>query len=246
MKHFAVMGDPIAHSLSPKIHSLFSEQTHIPLDYQRLQVSALGFSDALTHFKSYGHGLNITAPLKELAFRYCDQLTPRAKLAKSVNTIKIDEKGSLIGDNTDGQGLVNDLNKRHHFSIKGKKIVIVGAGGAARGIIPSLLENGPSLLGIVNRTPEKAHRLAKEFNTLGAITSHFSRVHVDLMVSNIPQINSELLTPYQSCPFLYNINYSHVVEEDNALGMLVEQAALSFEFWFGILPETKSIFGTLK
>jgi len=156
---YAVFGHPIKHSKSPRIHQLFAEQTGQSLSYQAQEVPAEQFADAVKQFfADGGKGLNCTVPLKELAWQYAGQKTPRAEFAKAVNTLAMQPDGVLLGDNTDGCGLVRDLTSNHGINLTGSRILILGAGGATRGIIAPLLEQSPSSLAIANRTVRKSRQ----------------------------------------------------------------------------------------
>ena len=162
---YAVFGHPIKHSKSPRIHRLFAEQTGQALEYTALEVPAEQFQTAAAmFFAEGGKGLNCTVPLKELAWDYADRKTERAQLSKAVNTLALQADGSILGDNTDGIGLVTDLLTNHAITLSGIRILILGAGGASRGIIAPILEQSPQTLVIANRTVDKAARLAAEFH----------------------------------------------------------------------------------
>jgi shikimate dehydrogenase len=161
---YAVFGYPIKHSKSPRIHALFAEQTAQLLLYTAEEVPAENFEASVkTFFENGGKGLNCTVPLKELAFQFADSLTERARFAKAVNTLALQKDGSILGDNTDGIGLVKDLTINHEISLKDKRILILGAGGATRGIIAPLMAEKPRKMVIANRTVDKAIHLAEEF-----------------------------------------------------------------------------------
>lgn len=163
---YAVLGNPVAHSKSPRIHTLFARQTGQDISYEALLVPHDGFAAAVRAFAAAGgRGANITVPFKEEAFRLATQLTPRAEAAGAVNTLSFTENGAAInGDNTDGAGLVRDLKSNLGFDIAGKRVLLIGAGGAARGAILPLLQETPAELFIANRTAEKAAQLALEFS----------------------------------------------------------------------------------
>ena len=150
---YAVMGNPIAHSKSPRIHALFAEQTGQDLEYSAILVEQGGFPDAVAGFVADGgKGLNITVPFKEEAWELATSHSPRAERAGAVNTLLLDADGNHFGDNTDGTGLVRDLTHNHRCEIAGKRLLLVGAGGAARGVLEPLLAAHPALLVIANRT----------------------------------------------------------------------------------------------
>ncbi|MES2771938.1 MAG: shikimate dehydrogenase [Pseudomonadota bacterium] len=166
--HYAVFGNPIAHSKSPLIHRAFAEQTAQDMGYEAILAAREGFTEALEQFKAAGgRGANVTLPFKEEAYRYATQRTTRAEQAGAVNTLRFDGLETL-GDNTDGVGLVQDLQVNLNFALGGQSILLLGAGGAARGVIGPLLAACPARLFIANRTAHKAHALATRFKTLYA------------------------------------------------------------------------------
>ena len=167
---YAVMGNPVAHSKSPGIHKQFAHQFGDNIEYTALWVDLDGFKEAVEQFRAEGgKGLNITLPFKLEAFDLADNLSDRAKLAGAVNTIRFEPDGKIFGDNTDGTGLVHDLTKNLDFQLRGKKILVLGAGGAARGVLGPLLKQNPALLVIANRTVSKAKELAKTFGHIGKV-----------------------------------------------------------------------------
>ncbi|MCK4494478.1 MAG: shikimate dehydrogenase, partial [Methylococcales bacterium] len=161
---YAVFGQPIQHSKSPQIHQLFAQATQQIIDYQAYDIGAERFEKSVTKFfEKGGKGLNCTVPLKERAFEFASDLSPRAQCAKAVNTLMIQKNGRILGDNTDGCGLVTDLIQNHAIKLKDQRILILGAGGASRGIIQPLMQERPAKLVIANRTLEKAIALAQAF-----------------------------------------------------------------------------------
>lgn len=267
---YAVFGQPINHSKSPRIHSLFAEQTQTPLKYIAQEVSPEAFDNTVFNFFDQGgKGLNCTVPLKELAWQLAStNLTERARLSKAVNTLYLNENGCIAGDNTDGVGLVTDLTLNHSIPLAGRSILILGAGGASRGIIAPLLEQNPSLLVISNRTELKAHTLAKEFSEYGNITGcGFDSVPnqpFDVILNatsaslsgSVPPIPTKSLKPNGFCYDLaygnqptafVNWGLSHGASKSlDGLGMLVEQAAQAFFIWRGIKPNTTSVIELLN
>lgn len=168
---YAVMGNPISHSKSPRIHTLFAQQTGQALHYQAIQVEIGYLSAALTDFRQGGgRGLNITVPFKTQAHAWVDTLNPRAQQAGAVNTIIFQPDGSSVGDNTDGIGLVRDLVHNHGADLAGRRVLLLGAGGAAQGVVPALLEAHPNTLLIANRTASKAEALAQQYSELGSVS----------------------------------------------------------------------------
>lgn len=266
--HYAVFGHPITHSKSPRIHKLFAEQTGQALDYTRQEVPAERFTDsARDFFAAGGKGLNCTVPLKELAWQYADHLSERARLAKAVNTLALRTDGSLFGDNTDGIGLLNDLRLNHGVRVNDVNILILGAGGATRGIIPPLLEQRPAKLTIVNRNIGKAQAIADDFAGLGTVLAcdyaSLDGQQYDLIINatsaslsgELPPLPDGLVGPNVTC---YDLAYANqpttfvtwgkangAALSIDGLGMLVEQAAEAFYIWRGIRPATAPVIALL-
>jgi shikimate dehydrogenase len=269
LDHYAVFGYPIKHSKSPRIHQIFAGQTGQSLEYSAQEVPAEQFSAAVARFFAEGgKGLNCTVPLKELAWAYADKKTERAKLSKAVNTLAMQADGSILGDNTDGIGLVTDLMANHAISLAGSRILILGAGGASRGIIAPLLEQSPHSIVIANRTIEKAINLAAEFHDKGTITgcgfNDLKNQCVELILNatstslsgQLPPLPQNLLAENGVC---YDLAYgdeptvfvrwgleNHAVKSLDGLGMLVEQAAEAFFIWRGVRPQTQPVIELLN
>ncbi len=267
MDRYAVFGNPINHSKSPFIHTLFARQTQQQLTYEKIEAPVDDFVGFIRRFFAEGgKGANITVPFKEQAFHLVDQLSPRAKLAGAVNTLKLTDDGLLLGDNTDGAGLVQDL-KYHLEELADKKILLLGAGGACRGVLGPLLEQKPAEIVIANRTVSKAEQLASEFAGLGKIrTSPFSALteSFDLIINGtsaslsgtMPDLPSSVIG---SATVTYDMMYgSHdtvfncwakehgAIKTIDGLGMLVCQAAESFAVWRGIRPGTRQVIRELR
>lgn len=266
---YAVFGHPINHSKSPRIHSLFAEQTQQQLNYTAQDVPAESFESAISHFfEQGGKGINCTVPLKELAWQRADKLSERAQFSKAVNTLILQQDGSLLGDNTDGIGLVTDLTINHNISIHNKRVLILGAGGASRGIIGPIMGQSPAQIVIANRTVNKAITLSNEFSQLGNISGcsyhDIKNSEFDLILNatsasltgDIPPLSDTLLAAQGHC---YDLAYSneptafvkwglnHQAEKSlDGLGMLVEQAAEAFFLWRNIRPETQDIIAVLN
>ncbi|MDP6652553.1 MAG: shikimate dehydrogenase, partial [Gammaproteobacteria bacterium] len=171
MSLYAVVGNPVEHSKSPQIHHLFAEQTGQDLEYLAIRVEAGGFAAFVgKFFADGGKGLNVTVPFKEAAFELADYHTQRAALAKSANTLFLGDEATLHGDNTDGIGLVNDLQQNNSVSIQGNRILMLGAGGAVRGALAELVNHQAASITILNRTLSKAEQLVSEFD--GLINMH--------------------------------------------------------------------------
>ena len=265
--HYAVFGSPINHSKSPRIHRLFAEQTQQNLDYVAQEVNAENFVAAVTEFFAQGgKGVNCTVPLKELAYQFADIKTERAKSAKAVNTLALQIDGSILGDNTDGVGLVTDLTVNHGIELENQRVLILGAGGATRGIILPLLDQQPDCLVVANRTIEKALTLAIEFNHslegCGFHTLENRQFDVILNATSaslsdeLPPLPENLLAENGVC---YDLAYSNTPttfvrwgklqnasKNLDGLGMLVEQAAEAFFLWRGVRPDTKTVIDLLN
>jgi shikimate dehydrogenase len=264
-KKFAVLGHPILHSLSPKIHQYFASQFDIDLDYQRIDVESTNFKKTLIDLKQEGYeGLNITLPLKNLAYEICDELSSRAQQTKSVNTISI-KNDKLYGDTTDGLGLVTDLLSKN-VRLENKKILVIGAGGASNGVMFDLISKHPQTIYLTNRTISKSNdmadywiSLAKENGVLLNILSLKEDITFDLIINatssslgNDSAIFPENLNGYywydmmygKQTPFLLKAEQNKAKFSDG-LGMLVEQAAASFDIWHHQKPDTKSIYQIL-
>lgn len=269
MDRYAVFGNPIAQSKSPSIHIEFARQSGEQLVYEKKLVEVDEFKQAADDFfQQGGLGLNITVPFKLDAFAYATQLTPRAQTAGAVNTLKKCEDGSVLGDNTDGQGLVNDIIINHHRALKNQRILILGAGGAVRGILQPLLLQQPKEIVIANRTLIKAEVLVAEFESLGCVKAcEFSALgdqSFDVIINGtsaslsgqLPPLPKSIITPESFCfDMMYSAEptvFLHWAQQQgcqnlaDGLGMLVGQAAESFYVWRGIKPETKAVIESMR
>jgi shikimate dehydrogenase len=264
-KKFAVLGHPISHSLSPKIHQYFARQFAIDLDYQRIDVEGVNFKKTLIDLKQEGYeGLNITLPLKNLAYEICDELSSRAQQTKSVNTISI-KNDKLFGETTDGFGLVTDLLTKN-MSLENKKILVIGAGGASNGVMFDLISQHPQTIYLTNRTISKSHdmadywtSLAKENDVLLNILSLKKDITFDLIINATSSSfgkKSAIFPENLKGHFWYDMMYGKqtpfllMAEQKKAkfsdgLGMLVEQAAAAFKIWHQQKPDTRSIYQIL-
>lgn len=265
---YAVMGNPITHSKSPRIHTLFAQQTGQRLEYTAIQVDVGGFSQAVGQFDAAGgKGLNVTVPFKQEAWQRVSERSERAERAGAVNTIKFDGN-KLIGDNTDGVGLVNDLTTNNHIEIKGKRILLMGAGGAARGVLAPLLAQQPTLLVIANRTVDKAVELATAFADLGNIKGtgydDLADQQFDIIINataaslqgQLPNMPDTVIAAEACCyDMMYGAEptiFMQWAAEHGAakvldgLGMLVEQAAESFFIWRGVRPDSLTVIKALR
>lgn len=267
LDNYAVMGNPIAHSKSPRIHALFAEQTGEPVHYEAIQVDPGGFSQAVGNFDaSGGKGLNITVPFKQEAWELVNERSERAERAGAVNTIRFGD-GKLFGDNTDGIGLVNDL-LNNQIEIRDRRVLLMGAGGAARGVLAPLLEQHPAQLVIANRTAEKARDLAAAFGDLGPVEGcgfeALQNKQFDVVINataaslqgELPPLPDALLAVDACCydmmygseptPFMQWATQHGARQVLDGLGMLVEQAAESFYVWRGVRPETRPVIEQLR
>ncbi len=264
-----MFGDPIKHSQSPFIHTQFAKQTQQILNYEARLVPAEQFENSVNDFFSQGgKGINCTVPLKEMAWKFTDHNTERANQSKAVNTLIKQDNGEIIGDNTDGVGLLNDLKDNHQIDIKQRRVLILGAGGATRGILAPLLARSPDCLTIANRTVSKAEGLASEFGgQKGLQGCGFEDLHglqFDLIINatsaslsgDLPPLPNGILSEQGDC---YDLAYAKKAtafvkwgRQQNAqksvdgLGMLVEQAAEAFFLWRGVKPETKAVIALLE
>jgi len=266
MNRFAVFGNPISHSLSPMIHNEFAKELGIELSYEKILSSVDEFVLTAEKFiEDGGLGFNITLPFKVDAFNFSEERTSNAKVAGAVNTIKIQNK-VIIGENTDGNGLVNDLEKNLNESLSGKEILIIGAGGAAQGILKPILDKNPEKILLANRTSEKSVNLANEFLQFGKVCGfgihQIKSKPVDIVINaTCASIDGAMLElPGGLCEgaLCYDLMYggqtpfmkwgleNSARQVSDGLGMLVEQAALSFNFWHGKTPRTDSVINLIR
>ncbi len=274
LSNYAVFGNPVKHSKSPQIHSLFAKQKGIELNYQAIEVPVEQFSDYVHSFAlQKGKGLNITVPFKENAFSLCDTLTERAKVSGSVNTIWFDEKNNIYGDTTDGKGLVNDLTINHNLDLNNKSILVLGAGGSVKAILEPLCAQKPKQIVIANRTVSRAEQLAKNFSRQGYIQACsytdlseqlYAKYPFDIIINGtslslngkLPMIPKSTIDSTSCC---YDLMYSDTetifmkwalaqgaAKVMDGLGMLVEQAAEAFMIWHGVMPDTTSVIKLLR
>ncbi|GAB6067352.1 shikimate dehydrogenase [Methylothermus subterraneus] len=268
LDHYAVFGHPIGHSKSPAIHAQFADQTGQKIAYTACEVPPGCLEVAVKAFRAGGgQGLNLTVPLKELGFALAQELTPRARLAGAVNTLCWREE-RLLGDNTDGIGLIRDLTLNLKLTLTGRRVLILGAGGAARGILGPLLEQRPIQLALANRTLKRAQELAARFAALGEISvfglADLAGHRFDLIINatsaslhgELPPLPDDLLIPGGACYDLmyaaqptafvrWGLEHGAALSVDG-LGMLVEQAAEAFWLWRGVRPKTRPVIQTLR
>jgi shikimate dehydrogenase len=263
---YVVIGNPIAHSKSPDIHARFAAQTGQTIVYERLLAPLGGFASTVRAFmEDGGKGANVTVPFKLDAFDMATELTERARAAGAVNTLVFDGH-RITGDNTDGVGLVADIVKNAGVALTGKRILLLGAGGAARGVILPVLNEHPAALVIANRTPAKAQELAQRFSANGRIeASAFDAVQgkFDVVINATSASLSADLPPVPPQVFgagtlAYDMMYGkeptvfmrfardHEAQARDGLGMLIEQAAEAFFVWRGVRPETAPVLHDLR
>ena len=272
IERYAVVGNPIAHSKSPEIHAAFARQTGHDIDYSRLLAPLDGFRTTVESFRAAGgKGVNVTVPFKLEAFDLADEVSQRARDAGAANFLRFDN-GRVRADNTDGVGLIRDIVHNLRFGLAGKRVLLLGAGGAAQGVLTPLLEHEPSILTIANRTVEKALRLAETLRhkpvaassvlcamRFGELAGH----HFDLVINatsaglqgELPPLPADA---FAAGAFAYDMMYgatptpflafaaAHGAKTSDGLGMLVEQAAESFLLWRGVRPETAPVIAQLR
>lgn len=259
---YAVFGHPIAHSKSPQIHAAFARQTGQDMTYEAILAPLDGFAESVDAFVAAGgRGANVTVPFKEEAYRLARRLSPRAERAGAVNTLLFDD--GILGDNTDGAGLVADLTRNLGCALAGKRILLAGAGGAARGVIEPLLDQSPAEFVIANRTVSRAQELAGLFGR-GVVACGFDAVDTpfDLVINataaslagELPPLSPRLFTAGtlaydmmygRDTPFLAFARM-HGATTADGLGMLVEQAAEAFWLWRGVRPDTAPVIASLR
>ncbi|KAF1692130.1 shikimate dehydrogenase [Pseudoxanthomonas koreensis] len=268
---YAVFGHPIAHSLSPLIHAAFAQLRGIALEYTAIDATPADFPAALARFAAEGgRGCNVTLPLKEAAFALSATTSERARRAGACNTLTRGDDGRWLGDNTDGAGLVRDLTSRHGLDLRARRTLLIGAGGAARGVAPSLLDAGIGELVVVNRTPERADALVDALGEPGRAHSRYWKDLRDLgdfeLIVNATSAGrgngegfSAPLSLVNSRTAAVDVNYGEAAipflawarsagcrEVVDGLGMLVEQAAEAFALWHGVRPQTDPVYAQLR
>jgi shikimate dehydrogenase len=261
---YALMGHPVSHSWSPFIHGMFARAAMQQMQYRLIDVSPERFRpEALQFFVDGGKGLNITVPHKQAAAELVNELTPRAMQARAVNTIKVTQSGELLGDNTDGIGLVVDLEDNLQLPLAGRRILILGAGGATSGVLGPLLARGPAVIAIANRTLARASALAAYFAAAGkVVASGFDQIEeapFDLVINatsaslqgELPPLPAVVVNAATVCydmayakgdtPFTRWAQQRGAAAAHQGWGMLVEQAAAAFLLWRGIRPPTRLV-----
>ena len=266
---YAVFGNPIKQSKSPVIHAAFATQCGQDIQYRAVRVELGQFAAAARRFfDGGGRGLNVTVPFKQDAFEFADVLSRRAQRAGAVNTLSREDDGSIHGDNTDGVGLVRDLTANLAVELSGKRLLLLGAGGAARGVLGPLLEQQPTHLVIANRTAERAEQLSDLFSDIGALTgcgfAALGGEAFDVVINataaglrgEVPDLPEGIIGPqtccydmmYGSAPtaFMRYAQQRGARRAFDGLGMLVEQAAESFRLWRGVKPATGPVIDFLR
>ncbi len=265
---YGVIGHPIAHSKSPVIHRLFAEATSQDLTYDAIDIPPEQLATRVRQLFAEGYrGLNVTVPHKTDVLKLASRLTSRAELAGAVNTLIRHADGAVEGDNTDGTGLVNDLGQNLRVRLAGTRLLILGAGGATRGIVPALFDTNPRDIMIANRTLDRAQALAKDFRMLGKILAcQFQELggqRFDLVINatsaglkgEVPPFPPSILGPGTLCydlsyamqdtPFVAWARANGAGRVAQGWGMLVEQAAESFYLWRGVRPDTRPVIARL-
>jgi shikimate dehydrogenase len=266
--YYAVIGNPIAHSLSPLIHAAFADQCDQQLTYTRILASLDGFAEAVAEFQAKGgKGLNVTLPFKEQARQLCVSCTERARSAGAVNTLTFNADAGICGDITDGVGLVRDLCANHGLRLQGQRIAILGAGGAVRGVLADLLAEAPSTILIVNRTVDRALAIAATFNSPVVQAGPYTDLagqRFDMIINATSASLQDLLPPLpegilDADAYCYDMVYARNATPfmrwgtaqgarvcSDGLGMLVEQAAEAFFIWRGVRPATAPVIKWLR
>jgi len=266
---YAVMGNPVRHSKSPAIHREFARQRAIALEYSAIHVELGGFESALRAFRENGgRGLNITVPFKLEAYQLADRHSARAEQAGAVNTLRFEDDGSAYGDNTDGVGLLRDITANLNHPLVDQRVLILGAGGAVRGILDALLEQQPKQLVVANRTVAKAKELEKLFRPQGSIHGcgfeDLRGKRFDVVINataaslqgDVPAVPKDVLEADglaydlmygdKPTPFMIWAKGHGTTRTCDGLGMLVEQAAESFFVWHGVRPDTQPVIEALR
>jgi shikimate dehydrogenase len=265
---YAVFGNPIAHSKSPLIHTAFAKQTQQDLIYDKELIALEDFvSRADAFFDSDGKGLNITVPFKLEAYEYAQLLSQRARQAGAVNTLAKQDNGQIIGDNTDGIGLLFDIVNNLSWQVNGARVLVLGAGGAVRGVLGPMLDESPAEIIIANRTEKTAMQLARAFGTgakvkglgFAAVEGSFDLVINGTSASlagDLPPLNASIIGANTACydmmyapqdtVFMQWARENGCSKVADGLGMLVEQAAHAFELWRGVKPQTTSVIEAIR
>ncbi len=269
MIRLAVFGHPVSRSLSPQIHQFFARQFELPVEYRAIEATRDSFPERLRRLMlSGGRGCNVTVPLKREAWTMATESTDRARRAEAANTLVFGIAESILADNTDGQGLVDDLRSGSHRQIRGRRVCMLGAGGAAAGVLAALLESEPACVVLANRTLKTARTLATRHSDLGSLETCLpvdldGLGPFDLVINatsaghagQAPELSPGCFAQDALC---YDMNYGRAanplraacsdlgIRYSDGLGMLVRQAALSFELWTGCKPDAESVLSSLR
>lgn len=267
--HYAVFGNPIAHSSSPRIHAMFAIQTCQDIEYAARLAPTKGFAGEIRSFiEQGGRGANVTVPFKLEAYELATRLSLRARLAGAVNTLSFSDN-EILGDNTDGVGLVRDLLLNHQIKLAGRRILLLGAGGAARGVLQPLLDERPARLVVANRTVQKAQLLLAEMKApthgvealnLVSLAGQTFDLIINATSSGLDGVETSPLhgvSPAPTGEFAYDMMYGREtgfmaqaqalgMHTTDGLGMLIEQAAEAFYLWRGVRPDTGSVLNTMR
>ena len=267
--NYAVFGNPIKHSCSPQIHTAFALQTGQAINYRAHRVDEGKFAEAArSFFDNGGKGLNVTVPFKIDAYEFAGELSHRAKRAGAVNTLALQDDGRIYGDNTDGIGMIRDISENLAWEISDKRVLLIGAGGAIRGILGPLIKSKPSLLVVANRTVSKAQQLAADFSDIGDVRGcSFQALNgnqFDLIINGtsaslageLPELPSGIVSDKGCCydmmygtaptPFMLWAAENMAWAVSDGLGMLVEQAVESFCIWRGVRAKTKPVIEQMR
>lgn len=266
---YAVIGNPVEHSRSPEIHHAFAKQEGVDVSYEKLLAPLSEFRAIAEKFlKEGGQGINVTLPFKGDAFEFADELTERAEAALAVNTLSLLPNGKILGDNTDGEGLVRDIQDNLDISLVAKRILVLGAGGAVHGVLEPLLKQQPLSLTIANRTTSKAEALADHFTPWGQVDvltyDELAHEEFDVIINGtstslhneIPPIPAGIFTEKSLAydmvyakgltPFLQRAQSEKAAMLADGLGMLIEQAAVSYYIWRKFMPQTRSVTNAMR
>ncbi|CDM22631.1 shikimate dehydrogenase [Castellaniella defragrans] len=265
---YAVIGNPIAQSRSPVLHTAFARQFGHDLQYEKLLATHENFAETVRRFIAEGgKGMNVTAPFKLAALEFADTLSERARAARAINTLKFGPEG-VHGDNTDGVGLVSDIRDRLGIALRDRRILVIGAGGAARGILQPLLETGPAHLLLVNRTERKAHELLEACGAAGVTAAGPLDAAADGAFDVVINATSasfddgrlplgrgtfapgalayDLVYGRGETAFLRDARRLGAARVSDGLGMLVGQAAESYRLWFGCWPDVEPVMALVR
>ncbi|MDH3636374.1 MAG: shikimate dehydrogenase [Gammaproteobacteria bacterium] len=266
---YAVVGHPVSHSLSPRIHTEFAAQTGQKISYRAIELAVDSFSKGIRDLQQQGFsGLNVTVPFKREAWELCDERSPRATDAGAVNTLTFQPDGSIAGDNTDGVGLVRDLLDNLQVAIENQRILVLGAGGAVRGVLGPILAHSPACVVIANRTLEKAITLVRDFGSRGELDAvayeALGSEKFDLIINGtaagldneVPPLTEAVMSAGTACyDMMYNLSAATAfvdwaqahgaAKAFDGIGMLVEQAAEAFLIWRNVRPDTTAVIDSL-